>query len=393
MLREGLKKSEIIRILGNKLSKDYSYESGYILGSMCSEPIDFAKEIYFKYLSKNLGDPGLFQGTANLEKELVTEIGMLFGGKNIVGSITSGGTEANLMAMRIAKKFRPDLKKAEFIVPLSAHASFDKGADMMFGGIKLRKANLDNNYKVDLDHFETLINNNTCGVVGIAGTTSLGIVDPIKEMGKIIEGKGIFFHVDAAFGGFVLPFLSELNYKVPPWDFRVKQVNSITADPHKMGLGPIPTGGFFLRDHSILKKNGFDIPYLAGGNFKHLHLVGTRPGGQVIAFWAIIKLLGIEGFVKIVKKCMDNTNYLMKLIAEINGIKLATTPEMNILGITTESGKSILEIDEELRKRKWMLGKFIKLNLIRVVIMPHVTKKHLLNFANDLEDIVKRLKI
>ncbi len=393
MLREGLKKSEIIRLLEKKLSLDYSYESGYILGSMCSEPIDFGKELYVKYLSKNLGDPGLFQGTAALEKELISEIGMLFGGKDIIGSITTGGTEANIMAMRIAKKLRPDIENPEFIVPRSAHVSFDKGEDIMCGGIKLRKANLDKNFKLDIHHFESLINKNTCGVLGIAGTTSLGIVDPIKEIGRIIEGKDIFFHVDAAFGGFVLPFLSELGYQVPPWDFGVKQVNSITADPHKMGLGPIPTGGFFLRDSSVMNRVGFDIPYLAGGNFKHFHLVGTRLGGQVIAFWAILKYLGIEGFVKIVKDCMENTFYLVKLISEIKGIKLAATPEMNILGITTESGNKINEIDEELRKRNWMVGKFIDFNLIRVVIMPHVNQNHLLKFANELEDITKNLKI
>lgn len=393
MLREGLKKSEIIRLLEKKLSQDYSYESGYILGSMCSEPIDFGKEIYLKYISKNLGDPGLFQSTANLENELISEIGVLFGGKNITGSITTGGTEANIMAMRIAKKLRPDIENPEFIVPRSAHASFDKGEDLMFGGIKLRKANLDKKYKLDLNHFETLINKNTCGVLGIAGTTSLGFVDPIEEIGKMIEGKEVFFHVDAAFGGFILPFLRELNYKVTPWDFSVKQVNSITADPHKMGLGPIPAGGFFLRDPSILNKTGFDIPYLAGGNFKHLNIVGTRPGGQIIAFWAILKSLGIEGFAKIVKKCMDNTKYLVKLISKIDGIKLAADPEMNIVGITTESGESIYDLDKELRKRKWMLGKFIEFNLIRVVIMPHITKTHLLNFTKDLEDIVKKVKI
>ncbi|MFX1452682.1 MAG: tyrosine decarboxylase MfnA [Promethearchaeota archaeon] len=393
MLREGLKKSEIIKLLEKKLSQDYSYESGYILGSMCSEPIDFGKELYTRYISKNLGDPGLFQGTADLEKELISDIGMLFGGKNIVGSITTGGTEANIMAMRIAKKLRPDIENPEFIIPKSAHASFYKGEDMMCGGLKLRKANLDKNFKLDLQHFKSLINKNTCGVLGIAGTTSLGVVDPIEEIGRIIEGKDIFFHVDAAFGGFVLPFLSELNYKVPPWDFRVKQVNSITADPHKMGLGPVPTGGFFMRDPSILNKTGFDIPYLAGGNFKHFHFVGTRPGGQVIAFWAILKYLGMEGFSKIVSRCMDSTKYLVNLISKIDGIKIVVEPEMNIVGITTTSGENINKLDEELRNRKWMLGKFTKLNLIRVVIMPHVTKKHLLKFAKDLEDIVRNMKI
>jgi tyrosine decarboxylase/aspartate 1-decarboxylase len=118
-------------------------------------------------------------------------------------------------------------------------------------GIKLRKANLKDDFQLDLNHFESLINRNTCGVVGIAGTTSLGLVDPIKEMGDIIEDNEIFFHVDAAFGGFILPFLKYLNFQVPLWDFSVPSVDSITADPHKMGFGIIPTGGIFLRNHSI----------------------------------------------------------------------------------------------------------------------------------------------
>ncbi|MBA7708833.1 putative sphingosine-1-phosphate lyase [subsurface metagenome] len=389
MLKNGLEKQEILRILEEKLKLDKLYDSGSILGSMCTEPLDFGKEVYLKYISKNLGDPGLFLGTAALEEELISEIGEIFGEQNIIGTFTTGGSEANLIAMRIAKKLRPDIKKPEVVLPISAHISFDKAADLF--GIKLRKANLKKNYELDLSHFESLINKNTCGVVGIAGTTSLGLIDPIEDIGKIIEGKSIFFHIDACFGGFVLPFLENLNLHSPPWDFSVKSVDSITADPHKMGMGIIPTGGIFLRDISILQKIGFEIPYLAGGNFKHLHIVGTRSGGTIIAFWAILKSLGINGFNKIVKKCMDNTNYLVKRIGEIKGIKIATKPVMNIVGITTENGNTICKIDEELRKRNWMTGKFEKLNLIRVVVMPHVQKVHLKNFVKDLENIVKIL--
>ena len=253
--------------------------------------------------------------------------------------------------------------------------------------------NLLDNFEVDLNHFEQLINNNTCGVIGVVGTSSLGLIDPIEDIGKLIEGKNIFFHVDAAFGGFILPFLKYLNYKIEPWDFSVRTVDSITADPHKMGLGLIPTGGLFVRDSQILQKTGFEIPYLAGGNFKHFQIVGTRPGGTVISFWAIMKYLGLDGFVKVVKKCMDNTHYLTKRISEINGIRLAAQPKMNVVGITTENGESICEIDKELRKKKWMLGKFIDFNLIRVVVMPHVKKEHLALFIDDLELILKKLGI
>ena len=390
MQEEGLEKREILNLLEKKLEKDFSYDSGSILGSMCTEPLDLAKEIYIKYISKNLGDPGLFLGTAALEEELIFEIGALFGNRNIIGTFTTGGSEANLIAMRIARNLRSDIKNPEVVIPASAHISFDKAADLL--NLKLRKVKLKDNFQVDLNHYESLINKNTCAVVGVAGTTSLGLIDPIEEIGKIVEGKNIFFHIDAAFGGFVLPFLKRLGYQIPLWDFSVKSVDSITADPHKMGLGIIPSGGYFVKDASILQKTGFEIPYLAGGTFKHFHIVGTRPGGPIIAFWVILKYLGIKGFNEIIRKCMENTEFLRQRISEINGIKLAVDPIMNVVGITTENGDSICEIENALRNNNWMLGKFLDLNLIRVVIMPHVKREHLSNFVTDLEKIVKKLK-
>ncbi len=388
MLKKGLDKQEILEILKKKLSTDFGYDSGKILGSMCTPVFEFGREVYNTYLNKNLGDPGLFPGTANLEDELVSEIGELFGGKKIIGSFTTGGSESNLIAMRIAKKLRPDIIKPEIVLPISAHVSFDKAADLM--GIKLRKVKLKKNFELDLDHFKSMINNNTCGVVGIAGTTSLGLVDPIEEIGEIIKDRNIFFHIDAAFGGFVLPFLGEIGYNVPKWDFSVKQVDSITADPHKMGMGVIPSGGIFLRNEKILHKTGFEIPYLAGGNFKHLHIVGTRTGGTVISFWAIIRYLGKDGFIKVVKKCMENTEFLVNKIEQLDGIKIAANPMMNVVGIKLENDEKICELDKELKTRNWMLGKFENFNLIRVVVMPHVTKMHLSRFIDDLEIVLKK---
>jgi tyrosine decarboxylase/aspartate 1-decarboxylase len=389
MLEDGLNKQDILKKLEIKLGRDLSYNSGSILGSMCTNPHEFGIEVFSKYVSRNLGDPGLFLGTYELEKELVSEIGELFGGKNIVGSFTTGGSEANLIAMRIAKKLRSDIISPEVVLPISAHISFDKAADLL--GITLKKVNLTKDFKLDLNHFESLINRNTCGVVGIAGTTSLGLIDPIAEIGKIIEGRDIYFHVDAAFGGFILPFLKNLGFHVPPWDFSIESVDSITADPHKMGLGIIPTGGLFIRDASTLQKVGFSVPYLPGGDFKHLHVVGTRSGGTIIAFWAILKSLGINGFTRIVKKCMENTLFLVKKIQKINNIKLVTDPVMNIVGFTCDKGEKIYKIEDRLRKLNWMVGKFELFNIIRIVVMPHVQKNHLVNFCNDLEKILEKL--
>jgi tyrosine decarboxylase/aspartate 1-decarboxylase len=387
--KEGMKKHDILSLLKKKLSRDYEYSKGNILGSMCTSAHTFGREVYCKYVNKNLGDPGLFPGTAELEDEIVEEIGELFNGEKIFGSFTTGGSEANLIAVRIAKELRPDIENPEIVLPISAHMSFEKSADLL--GIKLRKARLKDDFQLDTEHFKSLINENTCGIVGIAGTTSLGLVDPIHELGQMIKNKDIFFHIDAAFGGFVLPFLKDLGYSIPEWDFTVEQVDSITADPHKMGMNVIPSGAVFLKNKNIIQKTGFEIPYLAGGNFKHLHIVGTRPGGPVISFWALMKFLGRRGFSEIIRNCMENTDYLCKRIKEIEGVKLATNPVMNIVGITTENGKSICELDEKLRNRDWMLGKFEDFNLIRVVIMPHVKQSHLSEFADDLKVVVKKL--
>ena len=84
---------------------------------------------------------------------------------------------------------------------------------------------------------------------------------------------------------------------------------------------------------------------------------------------------------------MDNSNYLIKRIAEMPSVKIATEPVMNVVGITNENDESICTIDEKLRKRNWLTGKFVDFNLIRIVIMPHVQKIHLKNFCDDLEKI------
>ncbi|MHA1190943.1 MAG: tyrosine decarboxylase MfnA [Promethearchaeota archaeon] len=382
-----MSKQELLKILDKKLSIDDSYDSGYILGSMCSKTPDFVKDIYIKYLDKNLGDPGLFRGTRQLEIEVVNEIGQLFGSNNIVGTITTGGSESNIIAMLIAKKLRPDIKKPEIVISKACHISFDKAADMM--GLIIRKANLNDNYDIDLKHFKSLINENTCAVIGVAGTTSLGKIDPIDKIGDYVKKKDVFFHVDAAYGGFVLPFLKNLNYKVNPWDFTIETVDSITADPHKMGLGPIPSGGLFLRNQPALKNIGVSMPYLAGGNFKHINIVGTRAGAPVIAFWSILRYFGMKYFNELVEKCMRNTKLLVDLISEIDGVTLATEPEMNIVGIKPIKGKTITELDKQLRKRKWMVATHPEFNIIRIVVMPHVQEEHLRYFAKDLKEILR----
>ena len=245
---------EILKELDSIQSEDLKYSSGRILGSMCTEAHPFAKKVYTKFLDSNLGDPGLFKGTKATEEKTIQIIGRLLNLDNAYGNIVTGGTEANIMAVRAARnharKYK-GIKDGEIILPRSAHFSFKKAADMM--NLKIVEADLDDNYKIDVDSIKNKISDKTVAIVAIAGTTELGMIDPIEEISKIAHENNIFFHVDAAFGGFSIPFLKNIGFEYPEFDFKLEGVSSITVDPHKMGLAPIPAGGIIFR-----KKENFD---------------------------------------------------------------------------------------------------------------------------------------
>ena len=383
---EGIPEEEVFnQILETLKSDDMSYESGQILGSMCTTPLAFTIKLYQKFFDRNLGDPGLWRGTWKLEREAIKILGRILHNPNAAGYIVTGGTEANLMAMRIARNSHFN-GHPEIIVPCSAHASFDKAADLM--RLNIVKIPLTSEFSVDVEAVEEAISKNTVAIVGIAGTTSLGVVDPIDKLSEIALDHGIYLHVDAAFGGLVLPFLAKMGYEVPSFDFKLEGVKSITADPHKMGLGPIPSGGILFRNEEILKKNHYEIPYLAGGNIRQATIVGTRSGFAAIATWAIFKCLGEIGYIKIVGKCMKLTNLLKDGLKKIDGIQVVNDPpQMNVLGFT--SNNNLLQIEKELRSRGWALGAFP--NLLRIVIMPHIKECHIENFVHDLDEIVNSL--
>ena len=232
-----ISKKDILKELNEIQSKDHKYSDGRILGSMCTEAHPFAKEVYCKFLDSNLGDPGLFKGTKYIENEVIKSIGELLSISEPYGNIVTGGTEANIMAMRAARnharKYK-GIKEGEIIIPDSAHFSFKKAADMM--NLKIIEAKLDENYKIDVDSVKENISDNTVAIVAIAGTTELGLVDPIEELSEIAYENNIYFHVDAAFGGFSIPFLRASRFSAetsalgtPPLYFNARQVATITT--------------------------------------------------------------------------------------------------------------------------------------------------------------------
>ena len=366
----------------HKLDSDYA--EGRILGSMCTEAHPFAKEVYCKFLDTNLGDPGLFKGTKSIENKVVKSIGEMLSLDNAYGNIVTGGTEANIMAIRAARNHARKYKgitDGEIIIPDSAHFSFKKVADML--NLKIVEAKLDENYKIDVESLKDVISDNTVAIVAIAGTTELGLIDPIEEISEIAFENNIYFHVDAAFGGFSIPFLRQAGYDLPVFDFSLDGVCSITVDPHKMGLAPIPAGGIIFRKEEYLDVMAVDSPYLTVKT--QSTIVGTRLGASSAATYAIMKYFGKEGYLKLAQGMMNNTHFLAENLKKI-GYEIICEPELNIVAFnhpTMETNELALKLEE----LGWKVSVSKCPIAIRIVLMNHIKKSHLEELLEDLKEI------
>ena len=152
-------------------------------------------------------------------------------------------------------------------------------------------------FRVNPSEVEKLVNKNTVAIVGTAGTAELGAIDPIDELSEIALRHNVPLHVDAAFGGLVIPFLTEHKSNLI---FNLEGVKSITVDPHKMGMAAIPAGGILFKDPQMLDFIKTETPYLTDKT--QYTFVGTRTGASAASAWAVFKALGMEGFQKVVER-------------------------------------------------------------------------------------------
>ena len=374
----------ILKELSEIHKLDHDYADGRILGSMCTEAHPFAKEVYCTFLDTNLGDPGLFKGTKFIENEVIKSIGELLSLDNPYGNIVTGGTEANIMAIRAARNHARKYKgivDGEIIIPESAHFSFKKAADML--NLKIVEVELDENYKIDVNSLKEVISDKTVAIVAIAGTTELGLIDPIEEISKIAHENNIYFHVDAAFGGFSIPFLKELGHDLPVFDFSLPGVCSITVDPHKMGLAPIPAGGIIFRKEEYLEVMAVDSPYLTVKT--QSTIVGTRLGASSAATYAIMKYFGKEGYRKLASNLMENTQFLNEGLKKL-GYDVVCEPELNIIAFN-HPNIGADELAEKLEELDWKVSVAKCPKAIRVVLMNHIKKNHLKKLLEDLKEI------
>jgi tyrosine decarboxylase/aspartate 1-decarboxylase len=368
----------VLAELAKAREQDLNYADGRIMCSMCTEPHSLAKKAQQLFSSSNLGDAGLFPGSRRLEKETVGKMATLLNCEGSVGFLVSGGTEANLLALLAARNMA-NISSPEVVLPGSAHFSLTKACNLL--GLKAVRADLDASFRVDPSSVEKHITGNTVAIVGTAGTAELGAVDPIGRLSEISLKHSVFLHVDAAFGGFIIPFLKSAGEDVAKFDFRLEGVQSLTVDPHKMGMTPIPAGGILFRDRAVLAYLKTETPYLTEDS--QYTFVGTRPGASAAAAWAVFESLGREGFEKTVKRCINLTERLANGLKAL-GFTLVTEPTLNIVAFRSSNTRLL---SEKLRRRGWFVSYVPRLDCIRLVVMPHLKRRHVTAFLKNLNAI------
>ena len=364
-----------------------------VLSSMCTEPHPAARAAAERFLATNPGDPATYETVAALEREVVWGLARLAdhpavdgdGGRAVTaddttdtvesayGYVTSGGTEANLQAVRAARE-RADAADPNVVVPASAHFSFTKAAAVL--DVELREVpthpvdgDPERAGRVDLAALEAAVDTETALVVAVAGSTEYGRVDPVPAVAETAKRVDAAVHVDAAWGGYYLPF------EAYEWSFADAPVDTITIDPHKLGQAAVPAGGLLARDPATLDSLAVDTPYLE--THAQATLTGTRSGAGVASAKAAFDALYPEGYRRAAREAAELAAWLDD---ELSSRGFTVRPrDLPVVAVDLPEG-----LVTALREAGWKLSPTAA-GEARIVCMPHVDRPALEAFLADVD--------
>ncbi|MHA2398201.1 MAG: pyridoxal phosphate-dependent decarboxylase family protein [Promethearchaeota archaeon] len=387
---KGIPEENLMTEMENLRNEDTNWREGKVWSLVyhaTDKHTEMLKKAYTMFFSKNALSPMAFPSLRKFETEVISMTVDLFNGdKRCCGSMTSGGTESILMAIKTYRDWArdkfPSVKEPEMVLPSSAHPAFDKGAD--YFGVKSVRVPVDENtHRADVEGMKKAINENTILIVGSACDFPRGVVDPITELANIAQEKGLPLHVDACLGGFMLPFVKKLGYDVPDFDFSVPGVTSISADVHKYGYSAKGASTILYRKERIWKYQFSVYTDWSGGIYISPSMRGTRPGGALAAAWIALRALGTDGYLNLAKIVMDTSKKLMKGINDIPELYIIGEPVMSVFSFTSDT-IDIYNLGDLMDKKGWHLDRIQFPNALHMMVNPH--------HAEIVEPFLKDLK-
>jgi glutamate/tyrosine decarboxylase-like PLP-dependent enzyme len=305
-------------------------------------------------------DPTTFTSVAVLEREVIGFVrGILHGGADVVGSVTTGGTESCLLAVKTARdnwRLRGGTGQPRLLAPVTVHAAFQKAAH--YFGLDLDLVPVEpSTGALTADALTSRFGTDVALVVVSAPSYPFAGLDPVGVVASAALAAGIDCHVDACIGGLVLPFWSGL----PAWDFAVDGVTSISADLHKFGYAPKGASVLLHRGRDRQRTQYFATTRWPGYPVVNPTILGSKSAGSLAASWAIIHALGLDGFARLAASCERSTEALVRAISGIAGLRVVGSPVGPLIAVTTDDSLTAeRRVDphhwaDQARSRGWLL--------------------------------------
>ena len=328
----GRRADEVLADLDEASRGDVDWHGGKVfsLAYFATEEIyQVARSANDRYLSTNALNLAAFPSLRRMQSEVVATVaGWLSGGDGAAGFMTTGGTESILMAVKAAReRARTEwgITEPEMVLPVSAHAAFEKAAH--YFGVESVRVPVGPDFRADVAAMAEAVTANTVLFVGSAPQYPQGVIDPIDDIAALAADRGVNCHVDACMGGVTLPFLRRLGEQVPPFDFAVPGVTSMSVDLHKYGYTAKGASVVIHRDKTLRNYQGFVTDNWTGGLYGSSGVLGTKSGGPIAAAWAVMQHVGEDGYLHLTDIARRSTLRLRERLEVIPGVEvLGDTP-------------------------------------------------------------------
>jgi glutamate decarboxylase len=352
-------------------------------------------------LAKNLIDQDEYPQTEVVHQRVVSMIGRLFhapAGAQPTGTATIGSSEAIMLAMLAHKRSWQRRREAageaaerpNMVMGADVHTCWEKFA--RYFEVEARVVPLEEGrYTISAAEVEPLLDERTIAVAGLLGTTFTGQMDDLPSLDALLarveseRGLNIPLHIDAASGGFLIPF----SQPDLVWDFRLPRVRSINVSNHKFGLVYPGMGTVVFRDESDLPEElVFHINYL-GGDMPNYSLNFSRPSNSVVLQYYNLLRLGRSGYEQIVASVLANARALAAKLGAIDGLELlndgSTFPIVALRAADPEAIDLVL-LSHLLRERGWIVPAYtLPPDASHITVLRMVVKE---NFSRDMVDML-----
>jgi glutamate/tyrosine decarboxylase-like PLP-dependent enzyme len=378
-------------------SEDAVWEDGKCSGTMYCGDRDhygFLKEAFGLFAHQNALQRDMCPSATRFEGEIIAMALQLMhagelNGAEPAGMVTSGGSgsiASAVLAYREEGREARGINRPNLVKPETGHPAFDKACHLF--GVEMRRAEIDP--ETTLVRPETvagLIDENTVAIVGSAGNYGYGTIDPIAELGQLAMERGVGLHVDGCLGGYLLPFGEELGLPIPPFDFRVPGVTTISADTHKYGYGLKGTSTLLFRDRGLRNRCYFFMPDWSGGKYFSPGIEGSRSDGLLAATWASLVSIGREGYRTYAKRIFETAAAMQEAVRSHPELRIMGEP--TFLFAFTSDEFDIYHVNDEMKRRGWRFNGLQYPNALHMTVTRPQTQRGVAEaFAGDLDAAV-----